>query len=77
MDDKKNPNDEKDLSDLLTVEEASALLRLKPSTIRAWMLHRRIQFIKLGGRVFLRKRDCLDLIESSLVPPAVSSEGSL
>lgn len=53
---------------LLTVGEAAAFLRLKPSTIRAWILHRRIAHVKLGGRVFLKKSDCEALITASVVP---------
>ena len=56
------------VSGLLTVPESAALLRLKPSTVRAWILHRRIAHIKLGGRVFLRKSDCEALIAASVVP---------
>lgn len=43
--------------ELLTVDEASEVLRLKPSTVRAWILRRRLPYIKLGGRVFLRSGD--------------------
>ncbi len=54
--------------DLLTISEAGTLLRLKDSTVRSWILKRRIPFIKLGGRVFLRIQDCLELVEASRVP---------
>jgi excisionase family DNA binding protein len=76
MDDK-NRKDDGSQPDLLTVAEASALLRLKPSTIRAWLLARRIPFVKLGGRVFLLRSDCLNLIENNVVrtSPAASSGG--
>jgi excisionase family DNA binding protein len=53
---------------LLTVVEAADILRLRPSTVRAWILHRKIAHVKLGGRVFLRKGDCEALIAASLVP---------
>lgn len=53
---------------LLTVSEAAAFLRLKPSTVRAWILRRKIPHVKLGGRVFLRRSDCEALIAASLVP---------
>lgn len=53
---------------LLTVLEATDILRLKPSTIRAWVLHRKIAYVKLGGRVFLRRSDCEALIATSIVP---------
>ena len=37
-------------SDLMTVPEAANFLRLQPSTVRSWILKRRIKFIKLGSR---------------------------
>ena len=55
-------------SDLLTVTETADLLRLKVSTIRAWVLQRRIAFVKLGKRVFFRRQDLENLVTSSLVP---------
>jgi len=56
------------VSDLLTVTESASLLRLRPSTVRAWILHRKIAHVKLGGRVFLRRTDCEALIAASVVP---------
>ena len=56
---------------LLTVPETANYLRLKVSTIRSWILKRRIPFVKLGGRVFVRKADAQDLIDRSLVPAKV------
>lgn len=53
---------------LLTVPEASEVLRLKPSTVRSWVLKRRLPFIKLGSRVFLRLADLHALIEAGLRP---------
>jgi excisionase family DNA binding protein len=53
---------------LLTLQEGASMLRLKVSTLRAWILHRKIAYVKLGGRVFLRKGDCEALIATSLVP---------
>jgi len=44
------------------------MLRLKVSTLRAWILHRKIPHVKLGSRVFLRKGDCDALVAASLVP---------
>ncbi len=65
-----NPEHQK--TELLTVTEASAVLRLKPSTVRSWLLKRRLPFVKLGSRVFIRQEDCLGLIEAGL-RPALSS----
>jgi excisionase family DNA binding protein len=56
-------------SDLLTVREAAAMLRLKVSTIRAWVLQRRVPFVKLGGkRVLFRRQDLDALVTASVVP---------
>jgi excisionase family DNA binding protein len=53
---------------LLTLPEAARVLRLRVSTLRAWILHRKITHVKLGGRVFLRRSDCEALITASIVP---------
>jgi excisionase family DNA binding protein len=61
-------------SDLLTVREAAGLLRLKVSTIRAWVLQRRVPFVKLGGkRVLFRRQDLEALITSSVIPARAES----
>jgi excisionase family DNA binding protein len=54
--------------ELLNVTEAAKWLRLKPSTIRAWILNNKIPYVKLGGRVFIRAQDIDALIHQSLVP---------
>jgi excisionase family DNA binding protein len=55
-------------SDLLAIEEAAKFLHIKPATVRAWILARKIPYVKLGGRVFLRKSDLEALINASVVP---------
>lgn len=55
-------------SELLTIAEAAAALRLQPSTLRSWILNRRIPFVKLGSRVFIRRSDLEILIAASVVP---------
>jgi excisionase family DNA binding protein len=62
-------------SDLLTISEASALLRLRPSTLRAWILKRRIPHVKLGSRVFIRRSDIDALVLESVVPASAASSG--
>ncbi len=57
-----NPEHQK--TELLTVIEVSEVLRLKPSTVRSWLLKRRLPFVKLGSRVFIRKEDCLAVIQA-------------
>jgi len=54
-------------SELLTLPEAASLLRLKTSTLRAWVLRRRIPYVKVGRLVRLRRRDVESLISNSLV----------
>ena len=39
-------------AELLTVPETAAMLRLKVPTIRAWLLQRRVPFMKLERRVW-------------------------
>ena len=55
---------------LLDISETAELLRLKESTIRSWILKRKIPFVRLGRRVFVRRADCDRLIEQSIVAPA-------
>jgi excisionase family DNA binding protein len=51
-------------SDLMTVPEAAEFFRVKVSTIRAWVLYRRIPFLKLGGKlVRFRRRDLEAFLE--------------
>ena len=54
--------------DLLRIEEAAALLRLQPSTIRSWVLRRKLAYCKLGRIVRIRRADVDALIAASLVP---------
>lgn len=59
-------------SGLMTVPETASYLRLKISTIRAWVLRRRIPYVKMGGRVLFRRVDVQALIEKSFVPALTS-----
>jgi excisionase family DNA binding protein len=54
---------------LLTVAETAQILRLSVSAIRAWILQRRIPFIKLQNKVVrIRRSDVDALIAASVVP---------
>ena len=55
-------------SALLTLTEAAGLLRLKVSTLRAWVLRRRIPYVKVGRLVRIRRCDVEFLLAASLVP---------
>jgi excisionase family DNA binding protein len=53
---------------LLTVKEGAEFLHLQESTIRAWLLQKKLPHVKLGGRVFLRREDLGALLSASFVP---------
>ena len=55
-------------NNLMTLDEASGLLRLKVSTLRAWVLRRRIPYVKVGRLVRVRRADIERLIAASVVP---------
>ena len=55
------------MSDLLTIPEGAARLRLSVHTLRAWVFQKRIPFVRLGRRVLLRKEDLERLVNDSLV----------
>jgi excisionase family DNA binding protein len=53
---------------LLTVRETASVLRLSPSAIRAWILQKKIPYIKLHNKaVRIRRSDVDSLIAASLV----------
>jgi excisionase family DNA binding protein len=53
---------------MLTVEEAAKELGLKPSTIRAWILRRRITYVKLNRAVRIPRAEVERLIRESTIP---------
>lgn len=63
------------VSDLLTLPEASKVLRVKISTLRSWRLKGTLPFRKLGGKVLLHRADIQRFIEQSTIPAKVVSRG--
>lgn len=56
---------------LLTVDQAADRLGLKPSTIRAWILRRKIGFTKVGAKTVRVPETEVDrLAQAGFVPPA-------
>ena len=53
---------------LLTLPEAGSLLRLKTSKLRAWVLRRKIPYVKVGRLVRVRRIDVDRLISEALIP---------
>jgi excisionase family DNA binding protein len=60
---------------LMDVSETATMLRLKESTVRSWILKRKIPYCKLGRRVFVRRSDAEDLINNNVVYPKVERAG--
>jgi excisionase family DNA binding protein len=54
--------------ELLTIEQASATLGLKPVTLRAWMARRKVGYVRLGRSVRIPYSEIDRLIERGTVP---------
>jgi len=56
-------------TELLRVEEAAAFLNMKASTIRAWVLRRKLPHVRVGARAVRIPREALErLIVEGTVP---------
>ena len=55
------------LEDLLDITRAAKLLGISPKTLRDHVLHRRIDYVKIGGRVLFRPDRLWDFIERNTV----------
>jgi excisionase family DNA binding protein len=53
---------------LLNVSEAAHSLGLKPATLRAWILHRKIEFVRVGRAVRIPARAIHEFIERNTIP---------
>jgi excisionase family DNA binding protein len=53
---------------LLTVMEAAEALRIKPATVRAWLLRRRISSYRVGRLVRISSEEIQKLLRDSQVP---------
>lgn len=57
-------------SELMTVPETAQFFRVTVSTIRSWVLYRKIPFVKVGGRLVRFRRADLERVVSAKVVPA-------
>jgi excisionase family DNA binding protein len=55
-------------NELLNTTEAANALHIKISTIRAWVLNRRINYVKVGGSIRFLRSDIQKFIASRVVP---------
>jgi len=51
---------------LLTVSEASELLRLSPNTLQNWLSQGRLKRVKIGRRTFISRKEVEGLLSSVL-----------
>jgi excisionase family DNA binding protein len=51
----------------MTPAQAAAVLQIKVSTIRSWVLKKKLSYVKCGGAVRFRKADIERFIASRLV----------
>ena len=61
------------MGDLLTVKQAANILGLQESTVRKWVLSRRMGVVRLGRSVRLRRDEVESLIKRNYVSPIVDS----
>jgi excisionase family DNA binding protein len=55
----------------LTVREAARALNLSEATIRAWLLHRKIGFVRLGRAIRIPEDEIRRLLDIGTVPARV------
>jgi excisionase family DNA binding protein len=53
---------------LLSIKEASELLALKPATIRAWLLRRKLPRVNCGRAVRIPAEAISEFIERNTIP---------
>jgi excisionase family DNA binding protein len=56
------------MSKLLSVKEASEILALKPATIRAWLLRRKLPRVNCGRAVRIPAEAIAQFIERNTIP---------
>lgn len=51
-----------------SVQKAAERLGLKPPTLRAWILHRKISYVKIGRAVRIPEQEIERIIRENTVP---------
>ena len=52
------------MENLFTVKEAATALSIAPATLRSWVFHRKIDYLKINGCIRFRGSDLRRLINS-------------
>lgn len=58
------------MTQLLTIGEAAKQLAISPPTLRAWIWHRRIDFVRVGRAVRIKQETVDALVEAGTVRSA-------
>ena len=61
---------ERNVIDLLTIDEAAELLKLKKSRLRKAIFRREVKFVKLGALVRFKRAHLIEWIEKGTMGPA-------
>jgi excisionase family DNA binding protein len=64
----KEPEKRRQMTKLLTVAEAAEALALKPSTIRAWIFHRKLPCVRCGRAVRVPAAAVAEFIANNTTP---------
>jgi excisionase family DNA binding protein len=62
------------MSKLLSIKEASEILALKPATIRAWLLRRKLPRVNCGRAVRIPAEAIAQFIERNTIPARESRQ---
>jgi helix-turn-helix protein len=62
-----SPQSEHKLEGLLDITRTAKVLGISPKTLRDHVLHRRIDYVKIGGRVLFRPDTLWDFIERNTI----------
>lgn len=60
---------ERNVIELLTIDEAAAILRVKKSRLRKAIFRREVKFVKLGALVRFRRTHLIEWIEKNTREP--------
>ena len=55
------------MTELLTLQEAAKELRISIHTLRVWVYQKRIPVVRLGRRIFIRRKDLEEFIAKNVV----------